>query len=59
MRRWRQRCLSDPDADIAARLADAPRNGAPTTFTPERICAIIAIAWEYPMHSDCAITHWS
>lgn len=59
VRRWRKRWVSGPDADIPARLADAPRSGAPTTFTPEQICAIIAIACENLSASDHPITHWS
>jgi hypothetical protein len=31
---------------LAERLADAPRPGAPPTFTPEQICAILALAYE-------------
>jgi hypothetical protein len=35
--RWR---ASDEATPAAERLADAPRPGAPTTFTPEQTCAI-------------------
>jgi transposase len=60
VRRWRKRWLSSPaGAGIAARLSDAPRSGAPATFTAEQICAIIAIACEQPSASDRPITHWS
>lgn len=63
VRRWRQRWLSasdgDPDGDAAARLSDAPRSGTPAKFTPEQICAIIAIACEKPAASGRAISHWS
>ena len=34
-RRWRD---ADASASVAARLSDAPRCGAPATFTPEAIC---------------------
>jgi len=36
-RRWRNAAAS---AGVAARLSDAPRCGAPATFTPEAICQI-------------------
>ena len=29
-------------------LADAPRSGAPATFTPEQVCRIVALACEDP-----------
>jgi hypothetical protein len=28
---------------VSERLTDAPRSGAPATYTPEQICAVIAI----------------
>ena len=40
-RRWRD---AEPSAGIAARLCDAPRSGAPATFTPEQICQIVALS---------------
>jgi putative transposase len=43
----------------ADRLADAPRPGTPPTFTPEQICAIVALACEPPDASGVPITHWS
>src|SRR5271169_2811190 len=43
--RWR---AADEAAPVARRLADAPRSGAPATFTPEQICAIVALACEQP-----------
>src|ERR1039458_4039002 len=36
--RWRTSAEAMP---VAQRLADAPRPGAPATFTPEQICAIV------------------
>ncbi len=60
VRRWHRRWRSSPeDAEVAARLADAPKSGAPAKFTPEQICAIIAIACEPPSDSGRPITHWS
>ena len=55
-RRWRQAAegLSVPE-----RLADAPRSGAPATFTPEQICAVVAMTCEKPSESERPISHWS
>lgn len=58
VRHWRQRWLSGTGA-VAERLADAPRAGAPATFTAEQVCAIIALACEPPSASGRPITHWS
>src|SRR6478736_5268212 len=67
VRHWQRRWRSAPvpsakngDAAIAQRLADAPRPGAPATFTPEQICAIVALACEQPAAaSDLPLSHWS
>ena len=60
VRRWRKRWLSSaPAVAVATRLSDAPKSGAPATFSAEQICAIIAIACELPSASDRPITHWS
>ena len=59
VRRWRGRWLSASDGDVAARLSDAPRSGAPAKFTAEQICAIIAIACEKPAASGREMSHWS
>jgi len=60
VRRWRAKWLaSAADACVATRLADAPRAGAPATFTPEQICAIIALACEPPEKSNLPLSHWS
>lgn len=46
---WRRRWLERAEvADVEARLADAPRPGAPATYGPEQICAIVALACEKP-----------
>jgi len=58
VRRWRTRWLSSAAA-VAQRLSDAPKSGAPATFSAEQICAIIGIACEQPSDSDRPITHWS
>ena len=55
-RRWRN---AAPSAGVAARLSDAPRCGAPATFTPEAICQIMALACEDPETLDVPISHWS
>src|SRR5450432_2268481 len=44
-RRWRDAATS---SGVAARLCDAPRCGAPATFTPEQICQIVALSCENP-----------
>jgi putative transposase len=54
--RWRN---ADAQARVAARLSDAPRCGAPATFTPEAICQIMAMACEDPETLDVPISHWS
>jgi putative transposase len=55
-RRWRN---ADTATGVAARLSDAPRCGAPATFTPEAICQIMALACEDPETLDVPISHWS
>src|SRR6516165_3768248 len=60
VRHWRRRWLSG-QAEVAAavRLADEPRPGAPATFTPEQVCAIVALACEPPEKSELPLSHWS
>ena len=56
-RRWR---IAAEATSVAQRLADAPRPGTPATFTPEQICAIVALACEQPAEqSDLPLSHWS
>jgi transposase len=55
-RRWREAAAT---AGVAARLADAPRCGAPATFTPEVICQIMALACQDPELLEVPISHWS
>jgi len=59
VRCWRRRWSGAPDLALAERLADALRPGTPPTFTPEQICAILALACEPPEASGIPITHWS
>jgi putative transposase len=40
-------------------LADAPRKGAPPTFTAEQVVQIVAIACEDPAQSGRPVTHWT
>jgi transposase len=40
-------------------LRDAPRPGAPGTFTPEQICQIVAVGCEPPADSGRPVTHWT
>jgi hypothetical protein len=47
VRYWRGRWRQAPAAQsVSERLADAPRSGAPATYTPEQICAVIAMTCE-------------
>jgi transposase len=55
-RRWRD---ADATAGVAVRLSDAPRSGAPATFTPKVICKIVALSCEDPEALDVPISHWS
>ena len=54
-----------PDDDRALRaviqgvLADAPRPGAPSTFTPEQLCQLMALACEPPGDSGRPISQWT
>ena len=57
VRQWRQRWRAERGG--AERYGDAPRAGAPATFTAEQVCAIIALACEPPSASGRPITHWS
>jgi transposase len=60
VRYWRRRWRSAADRQsVAERLADAPRSGAPATFTPEQICALVAMTCEKPSESERPISHWS
>jgi len=57
---WRRRWLTaEASAGVAARLGDAPRCGAPATFTPEIICQIMALACKAPGTLDVPLSHWS
>jgi putative transposase len=55
-RRWRQ---AVDGQSVPERLVDAQRSGAPPTYTPEQICAIVAMTCEKPSDSERPISHWS
>jgi putative transposase len=75
VRHWRDRWLQaasqllqaeqeqDPDAALLALigqvLADAPRPGAPATFSPQQIVQLVAVACEPPEQSGRPIDHWT
>ncbi|NCA72765.1 MAG: helix-turn-helix domain-containing protein, partial [Sphingobacteriia bacterium] len=59
VQRWRARWQATSGRPFRERLADAPRPGTPATFTPEQICAIIALACENPSDTGLPITHWT
>jgi len=40
-------------------LADAPRPGAPATFSPEQVVQLVAVACEPPEQSGRPIDHWT
>ncbi len=58
--RWRQyREVPLDELSVAARLADAPKPGAPARITPEQVCQIVALACELPATSGRPISQWS
>lgn len=60
VRYWCRRWREAPDAQpVSERLVDAPRSGAPATFTAEQICAVVAMTCERPEDSDRPISQWS
>jgi transposase len=60
VRYWRKRWRQVANGrSVPERLADAPRSGAPATYTPEQICAVIAMTCEKPSESERPISHWS
>jgi putative transposase len=60
VRHWRRRWRQAADGQsVPERLTDAPRSGAPATYTPEQICAVIAMTCEKPSDSERPISHSS
>ena len=58
--RWRQaQQVPLSDRSVAARLADAPKSGAPARLSPEQVCQIIALACELPAISGRPISQWT
>jgi transposase len=55
-KRWRD---ADDKCAVCERLADAPRSGAPATYTPEQICAVVAMTCEKPSESERPISQWT
>ena len=60
-RRWLETAPADPEEgpDVAARLQDWPRPGAPGRFTAEQFCQLIAMGCEIPAGSERPISHWT
>lgn len=44
---------------VSDALEDAPRAGAPPTFTAEQVVQIVALACEPPPASDRPVSHWT
>jgi transposase len=61
VRKWKQRWIASEGqiASVAERLQDAPRSGAPGTFTPEQLTHLFAIACEPPEDSGRPISQWT
>jgi putative transposase len=63
-RLWRRRWTDNQDIplsemSVTARLADAPRPGAPAQISAEAYCQIMAIACQPPDTFGRPITHWT
>ena len=59
VRRWRKRWLQSERGSAIERLSDRPRSGTPAKYTPEQICAVVAIACEKPEECGRPMTHWT
>ena len=61
VRKWRWRWIaSDGKGEsVEERLQDAPRSGAPSTFTAEELTHLFAIACEPPEDSGRPISQWT
>lgn len=60
VRHWRRRWeTAAASAGVVERLSDAPRAGAPATFTAEQICQIMALACEDPERLEVPISQWT
>jgi transposase len=60
-RRWLETAPADPEVplDVAARLQDSLRPGAPGRFTAEQFCQLIAMGCEIPAGAERPISHWT
>jgi transposase len=54
--KWDHGVLTEKVLDV---LEDRERPGAPSTFTPEQLCQIMAVAIEKPEECGRPISHWS
>jgi putative transposase len=59
VRLWRRHWLARLGGAVVERLQDAPRPGAPATFSAGQWCQIIALACESPEASERPISHWT
>jgi transposase len=64
VRLWRDRwaalqAIPLTEVSVAARLADAPRPGAPARITAEQVCQIVALACAAPATTGRPISQWS
>jgi len=60
VRLWRRHWLERPGSPVRQRLQDAPRPGAPATFTAEQWCQIMALACAPPdASSGRPLSHWT
>ncbi|MGF1457675.1 MAG: helix-turn-helix domain-containing protein, partial [Leptolyngbyaceae cyanobacterium] len=56
-RRWQE--LQTSELPVLERLADAPRPGAPATFTLEQITQLYALACAPPEQYGRPLSHWT
>jgi putative transposase len=61
IRLWRNKWLATSETGLSSlqRLEDEYRSGAPSKFSEEQWCQIMAIALEKPEESQRSISHWT
>ena len=59
VRKWRWIASDGKGESVEERLQDAPRSGAPSTFTAEELTHLFAIACEPPEDSGRPISQWT
>src|SRR5919108_1834565 len=64
VRFWRDRWVALQDIplvelSVAARLADAPRPGAPARITAAQVCQVVALACEAPATAGRPLSQWT